>query len=154
MKTLLSISMSPFVTKFVCYHCISEVINKCQEYKMACMSCDGLQFGFQVEAFMQRRQVQNFTFILEWGKGLVHWRSTHGHISGIFSLHAAYSAMRHFLEYMKIMKTSWDWAVPSSAQLELAVCWLASLYWPNQLMLRLPLPTTLNSHEKLFWAGK
>ena len=32
--------------------------------------------------------------------GLVHWRSTHGagagHIPGIFSLHAAYSALRHF----------------------------------------------------------
>ena len=24
------------------------------------------------DIFMQRRQVQNFTFILEWGKGLVH----------------------------------------------------------------------------------
>ena len=34
----------------------------------------------------------------------------------------------------------------------LAVCWLATSYWPNQLMLRLP--TTLNSHVKLCWAGK
>ena len=51
------------------------------------------------DIFMQRRLVQNFTSILEWGKGLVYWRSTHGagHIPGIFSLHAAYSALRHFL---------------------------------------------------------
>ena len=50
------------------------------------------------DIFMQRRLVQNFTSILEWGKGLVYWRSTHGagHIPGIFSLHAAYSALRHF----------------------------------------------------------
>ena len=43
--------------------------------------------------FVQRWLEQNFTFILEWGKGLVHLRSTHGagHIllCGIFSLHAA-----------------------------------------------------------------
>ena len=38
--------------------------------------------------FMQRRLVKNFTFILEWGQG---------HIPGIFPLHAAYSALRHFL---------------------------------------------------------
>ena len=38
------------------------------------------------DIFMQRRLVQNFTSILEWGKGLVYWRSTHsaGHIPGIF----------------------------------------------------------------------
>ena len=43
------------------------------------------------DIFMQRRLVQNFTPILEWGKGLVYWRSTHsaGHTPGIFSLHAA-----------------------------------------------------------------
>ena len=48
--------------------------------------------------FMQIRLVQNFTVIFEWGKGLVLWRSTHGtgHIPGIFSLHAGYSALRHF----------------------------------------------------------
>ena len=39
------------------------------------------------DIFMQRRLVQNFIFILEWG-----------HIPGIFSLHAAYSALRHFLK--------------------------------------------------------
>ena len=40
------------------------------------------------------------TLHLYWSgvKGLVHWRSTHGtgNIPGIFSLHAAYSALRHF----------------------------------------------------------
>ena len=50
--------------------------------------------------FMQRRLVQNFTFILEWSKGLVHWWSTQGagHNPIFFSLHAAYSALRHFLD--------------------------------------------------------
>ena len=47
------------------------------------------------DIFMQRRLEQNFTFILEWGKGLVHLQSIHGagHIllCGIFSLHAAQS---------------------------------------------------------------
>merc|ERR1711875_126900 len=47
---------------------------------------------------MQRRLVQNFTFILEWGHGTCSltkhtWRLAN---SGIFSLHAAYSALRHF----------------------------------------------------------
>ena len=41
------------------------------------------------EIFMQSQLVQNFTFILEGVKGLVHWRSKHGagHIPlcGIFS---------------------------------------------------------------------
>ena len=55
------------------------------------------------DIFMQRQLVQNFTFILEWGKGLVHWRSTHGagHIPGILSLHAAYSALRNFFQKKK-----------------------------------------------------
>ena len=52
--------------------------------------------------------MQNFTFILEWGKGLVHWRSTHGagHIPGIFSLHAAVPA-----------PTSWEGCINKTAQL-------------------------------------
>ena len=47
------------------------------------------------DIFMQRRIVQNFTFILEWGQGTCSltkqtWRWA-------YSLHAAYSASRHFL---------------------------------------------------------
>ena len=57
---------------------------------------------------MQRRLVQKFTFILEWGQGLVYWRSTHctGHIPGIFPLHAAYSALRHFFLTLRSGKGS------------------------------------------------
>ena len=42
--------------------------------------------------FMQRRLVQNFTFILEWGQGTCSLTHGAGHIPGIFSLNAAYSA--------------------------------------------------------------
>ena len=51
------------------------------------------------DIFMQRRLVQNFKFILEWSQGTCYGRSTHcgGHIPGIFPMHAAYSALRHFL---------------------------------------------------------
>ena len=50
------------------------------------------------EIFMQRRLVQDFTFILEWGQGTSLLTTTcgAGYIPGIFSLHAAYSALRHF----------------------------------------------------------
>ena len=50
------------------------------------------------DIFKQRRLVQNFTFLLEWGQGTFSCTSTRGtgHIPGIFSLHAAYSALRHF----------------------------------------------------------
>ena len=46
------------------------------------------------------------------GKGLVHWRRTHGagHIPGIFSLNAAYSALRHFcIETLLSKRTSLKW---------------------------------------------
>ena len=42
------------------------------------------------DIFMQRRLVQNFTFILEWGQGTKHTRRW------AYSLHSAYSALRHF----------------------------------------------------------
>ena len=49
--------------------------------------------------------MQNFTLTLEWGKGLVHWQSTHcaEHIPRFFPLHAAYSALRHFLSFLCII---------------------------------------------------
>ena len=61
--------------------------------------------NWKEDIFVQRQLVQNFTFTLEWGKGLVHWLSRHGagHIPGIFFLHAAYSALRHFCFMSKIM---------------------------------------------------
>ena len=46
----------------------------------------------QNDIFMQRRLAQNFPFILEGGQGTL----SAGHIPGIFSLHADYSALRHF----------------------------------------------------------
>ena len=60
--------------------------------------------------FMQRQLVQNFTFILEWGKGLVHWQSTHStwHIPGIFFLHAACSALRHFFLLKFVFYWMWS----------------------------------------------
>ena len=51
------------------------------------------------DIFMQRRLMQNFTFILEWDQWTCSltkhtWRWAY---SRYFSLHAAYSALRHFL---------------------------------------------------------
>ena len=53
------------------------------------------------DIFMQRRLMQNFTFILERGQGTCSLtkdtqRWTYSSLCGIFSLHAAYSALRHF----------------------------------------------------------
>ena len=58
------------------------------------------------DIFVQRRLVQNF--ILAWGQGLVYSRSTHspGHIPGIFSLHASYSDLRHFINAISQNKTT------------------------------------------------
>ena len=52
------------------------------------------------DIFMQRRLVQNFTFVLEWGQGTCSLtkHSRHWAYSRYFSLHAAYSALWHFLE--------------------------------------------------------
>ena len=44
-------------------------------------------------------------------KGLVHWRSTRsaGHIPGIFPLHAAYSALRHFFQMPQKVRVKTNW---------------------------------------------
>ena len=55
------------------------------------------------DIFMQRRLVQNFTFISEWGLGTCLLTKHTLHIPGIFPLHAAYSALRHFFANLLIL---------------------------------------------------
>ena len=75
-----------------------------------------------------REQTENTTFScnddqcktlqLYWNgvKGIVHLRSTDGvgHIPGIFSLHAAYSALRHFFSGQSVFSANYSSSRPSS----------------------------------------
>merc|ERR1711954_482137 len=55
---------------------------------------------------MQRRLVQNFTFILEWGQGTCSLtKQTRRWAYSLYCfLHAAYSALRHFYFWKPPMK--------------------------------------------------
>ena len=57
-----------------------------------------MRINRKYDIFMQRRLVQNFTFILEWGQGTCSLmkHTQRWAYSQNFSLHAAYSALRHF----------------------------------------------------------
>ena len=75
-----------------------------------------MQTNRKDDIFMQRRLVHNLTFILGRGQGTCSLTKHTRHIPGIFSLHAAYSALWHF----SIIK-KWSISITSQKNLEAPV---------------------------------